>query len=111
MKMKRYTKSKLLEAIKGSKGVISVIAKRLDCSWATARMNIQRFPDTLQAYHDEEDTAIDKAEVELLKLIDNADSAMIKFYLMTKGKARGYTYEVDTKTELQTDNEIKIKIE
>ena len=83
----------LLAAIKDSSGFYSVIAKRLGCSWHAVQNAIERSPEAQQALLDEEETTLDFVEGKALARIKADDGAMIRFYLATKGKKRGYTYE------------------
>lgn len=85
-----FTKEQVTEAIEGSAGIVSTIAKRLNCSWHTADKYVNRWECTRQAYANEEEHALDLAETKLLKLINAEDGTMIRYYLSTKGKRRGY---------------------
>jgi len=84
-------KTKAIEAIKGSGGIISTIAKRLDCNWATAKKLISRWPDAEVAYRDEKEQLTDMAETTLLSAIRAGDIQAAKWYLSTIGKDRGYS--------------------
>lgn len=88
----RWTKEQVLEAIKGSMGIVSAIAARLDkCGWCTAQRYIERWQETREAYADECERSLDMSESQLLKAIQSGDGPMIRFHLATKGKRRGYT--------------------
>lgn len=94
MGRKRILKKKeLLEAIKGSRGIISTIAARLHCEWHTVDTAIKMYPECMQALADENETMLDFVEGKAAERIKDGDGAMIRFYLATKGKKRGYTYE------------------
>lgn len=86
-------KKDLLEAIKGSYGIMSTVAARLHCDWHTADDAIKRFPEALQAMADEGESVLDFTEGKAIERIKDGDSVMIRFMLATKGKKRGYTYE------------------
>jgi hypothetical protein len=112
MGRKRILKKKeLLEAIQGSRGFISTIAARLHCEWHTVDNAIKLYPECMQALADENETTLDFVEGKAIQRINDGDGAMIRFYLATKGKKRGFTYdeklEVDEATE---DNELAIEI-
>ena len=83
----------LLEAIKGSYGIISTVAARLHCSWHAVDDTIKLFPSCIQAMADENESVIDFTEGKAIERIKDGDGAMIRFMLATKGKKRGYTYE------------------
>ena len=94
MGRKRLLKEhELIEAIKGSRGFISTIASRLHCDWHTVDDAIKLSEKAQQAIKDEEETTLDVVEGKALSKINDGDGAMIRFYLATKGKKRGYTYE------------------
>ena len=94
MGRKRILKKKeLLEAIKGSRGIISTIAARLHCEWHTVDTAIKMYPECMQALQDENETMLDFVEGKAAERIKDGDGAMIRFYLATKGRKRGYTYE------------------
>lgn len=86
-------KKELLEAIKGSYGIMSTVAARLHCDWHTADDAIKRFPEALQAMADEGESVLDFTEGKAIERIRDGDGVMIRFMLATKGKKRGYTYE------------------
>ena len=99
----------LLAAIKDSSGFYSVIAKRLGCSWHAVQNAIERSPEAQQALLDEEETTLDFVEGKALARIKADDGAMIRFYLATKGKKRGYTYEDKLEAdESAEDNNINV---
>jgi len=87
----RYDMQTVLDAISGSGAIMSTIAKRLNCGWATARSYVQRWEETQQAYEDEEQTILDMAESTLYQAIRNNDVQAAKWLLSTKGKRRGYS--------------------
>ena len=93
----RYDMQTVLDAISGSGAIMSTIAKRLNCGWATARTYVQRWEETQQAYEDEEQTILDMAESTLYQAIRNNDVQAAKWVLSTKGKARGFSerYELE----------------
>lgn len=86
-----YTAEQFIKAIPGTAGIISKIAERIGCAWHTAKKYINKMPTVQRAYQDECDTVLDMAESKLLKAIENDDHIMIRYYLSTKGKHRGYT--------------------
>lgn len=94
MGRKRILKKKeLLDAIKGSYGIISTIAGRLHCDWHTVDDTIKLYPECIQALEDEKECVLDFTEGKAIERIKEGDGTMIRFMLATKGKKRGYTYE------------------
>lgn len=88
--MKRYSKATIVEAIRGTGGVVSSIASRLDCSWNCAKKYIEKWPETVQAYEDEKEAILDLCESVLYAAIKNGDTQSAKWLLATKGKERGF---------------------
>ena len=94
MGRKKSIKEKdLLAAIEDSNGFVTTIAARLHCSWHAADNAIKASAAAMQAIKDEEEKTLDFVEGKAITKINEGDGAMIRFYLATKGKKRGYTYE------------------
>lgn len=85
-----YTAAQFLAAIPGSGGIVSTIARRVGCTWHTARKYIDLYTTVKKSYDDECESVIDMAEGVLLKGIKDGDTADAKWYLARKGKQRGY---------------------
>lgn len=90
---RNFKKKDVLDAIDGSYGIVSTVAAKLHCNWHTADEYIKKWPETLQALSDEEESKLDFVEGKAIKKINEGDGAMIRFYLATKGKKRGFTYD------------------
>jgi len=86
-----YTAQQFIEAIPGTGGIVTAIAKRVGCAWNTARKYIDSHPTVRAAYDNECESVLDLAEAKTIEAIKSGDSAMIRYYLSTKGKNRGYT--------------------
>ena len=100
MGRKKSIKEKdLLAAIENSNGFVTTIAARLHCSWHAADNAIKASALALQAIKDEEEKTLDFVEGKAIKKINDGDGAMIRFYLATKGKKRGYTYDEKLETD------------
>ena len=110
MGRKKSIKEKdLLAAIEDSNGFVTTIAARLHCSWHAADNAIKASALALQAIKDEEEKTLDFVEGKAIKKINEGDGAMIRFYLATKGKKRGYTYDEKLETdESAEDNNINV---
>ena len=94
MGRKKSIKEKdLLAAIEDSNGFVTTIAARLHCSWHAADNAIKASAAAIQAMKDEEEKTLDFVEGKAITKINEGDGAMIRFYLATKGKKRGFTYE------------------
>lgn len=86
----RYTAAQFIDAIPGTGGIITSIAKKVGCTWNTAKKYITNHPTVAQAYSNEENSVLDMAEVEMIKAMQDGELSALKFYLKTKGKKRGY---------------------
>ena len=106
---KRIKEKDLLAAIEDSNGFVTTIAARLHCSWHAADNAIKASALALQAIKDEEEKTLDFVEGKAIKKINEGDGAMIRFYLATKGKKRGFTYEEKLEAdETAEDNNINV---
>jgi hypothetical protein len=90
-----YTVEQFLIAIPKTGGIVSTIAQRVGCSWATARKFIDTHPTVLSAYRDECESVIDMAESKLINAMNNDDIDSIKWYLARKGKHRGFSERLE----------------
>ena len=110
MGRKKSIKEKdLLAAIEDSNGFVTTIAARLHCSWHAADNAIKASALALQAIKDEEEKTLDFVEGKAIKKINEGDGAMIRFYLATKGKKRGFTYEEKLEAdETAEDNNVNV---
>ena len=94
-----YTAQQFLEAIPGTGGIVTAIAKKVGCDWSTAKKYIGAHPTVQAAYNDECESVLDLAEAKTIQLIQAGDAQMIRYYLSTKGKDRGYGDRVDVHHE------------
>ena len=110
MGRKKSIKEKdLLAAIEDSNGFVTTIAARLHCSWHAADNAIKASPAAIQAIKDEEEKTLDFVEGKAITKINEGDGAMIRFYLATKGKKRGYTYDEKLEAdESAEDNNVNV---
>jgi hypothetical protein len=88
--MVRISKRRILKAIDGSAGIITVIANRVGCSRLTIYERVEKDPDIKDALMQSKEQLIDVAESKLAEKINVGDLGSIKFYLQTQGKHRGY---------------------
>ena len=110
MGRKKSIKEKdLLAAIEDSNGFVTTIAARLHCSWHAADNAIKASALALQAIKDEEEKTLDFVEGKAITKINEGDGAMIRFYLATKGKKRGFTYDEKLEAdESAEDNNVNV---
>ena len=113
MGRKKIVKEKeLLAAIADSRGFYSVIAERLGVAWATVKSAVEESDAAQLAIRAEEEKTLDFVEGKAIARIKADDGAMIRFYLATKGKKRGYTYDETTATAEAAiaDTEVNIRV-
>jgi hypothetical protein len=103
-------KENVLKAIKGSGGIVSTVAKKLNCDWHTASKYINRWEETKEAMQDENETILDMAEGTLFNAIKDSDVQAAKWILATKGKKRGYSekHEIEHSGGISIDTEFDI---
>lgn len=100
-KASTFQASQFIEAIPGTHGIVSTIAKKVGCSWNTAKKFIDEYPTVKAVYEAEQESILDMAESILVnnikislsdqqKLKRPVDSADAKWLLSKKGKHRGY---------------------
>jgi hypothetical protein len=82
----RYNVIQFIDAIKGSGGIISTIAKRIGCDWHTAAKWIAEYPTVGKAYQDECERVNDMAVGILLKSIEGGNTQDAKWWLARKRK-------------------------
>jgi hypothetical protein len=109
--MINYTEDEILAAIKGSGGIMSTVAKRLNCHWTTADRNIKINENAKRAMEDENESILDLAESVLIKSVREGDMPSVFYYLNNKGKKRGYNtrLEVADKTIVNVNFKDTIK--
>ena len=88
-------KETVLEAIKGSGGIVSTVSKRLDCAWHTANKYIHEWDETKAAFEDEREAILDMAEGVIYQSIKEGNSQDAKWILSTLGKKRGFSEKVE----------------
>ncbi|MBO4311653.1 MAG: hypothetical protein J5828_01485 [Desulfovibrionaceae bacterium] len=89
----KRTKAQVLEAIRGSKGLRTVILARLGVSsYDTLRSYLERWPETREALEREEEKLLDDAEWQLFEQARAGNLSAIMYLLNNKGKKRGYSW-------------------
>lgn len=97
-----YTAQQFIDAIPGSGGIISTIARRVGCSWHTAKKYIENYVTVKRAYDDEVGTVgdmVDSIIIRNLQLISEEQKASkkpvditdAKWYATVKLANRGYS--------------------
>lgn len=92
-----YTREQVLEAIAGSYGNVLTVARRLGCTWATARKYIDRWKETREALAQERMVLLDAAECVIYQAIEQNDAQTAKWVLSRLGKDRGWGNSYDVR--------------
>jgi len=91
----QYTAQQFIDAIPGTGGVITSIARRVGCDWHTAKKYLTEYPTITRAWDNEREGMLDMAEVALFKAVKDGEQWAVKFFLTTIGKQRGYVERVE----------------
>lgn len=96
--MPSYELDDFLNATVDSGGIVSLIARRLNCTRQTVYNWMKEYPELAAAIQDEKEKIKDLAEGGLYALIKDKNLGAIIFYLKTQAKDRGYTEQVGVST-------------
>jgi hypothetical protein len=93
--MPRRTDAQIIEAIRNSRGLIAVAARKLGVSRRTVYNRMEKSEDIREALDEARDFVLDVGQAKLYQAVENGESWAIQYLLTTLGKSRGFT----TKTE------------
>ena len=91
----KYSEEVILNAVKDSGAIMSVVAERLGVSWFTARKYILHYPSAVETFEHEENRALDLAQSKLMEKVYAGDLNAIEFYLTKKGRRKGWGSEAE----------------
>ena len=86
----RYTAAQVIAALKHTKGLMYLTAKRLGCSYNTVLNYCERYPSVQETRDALRGEMIDLAEQKLWHSINKGEAWGITLCLKTLGKNRGY---------------------
>lgn len=86
----RFTKAKMIEALRLNGGLLFPTAKALGCAYNTVKNYIKRYPEVQEAIDEINENVKDMAEGHLYNAIKAGDMKVIMFYLDRKAGDRGY---------------------
>jgi len=95
-----YSPEQMIEALRQSRGLVSLAAEMMGCARQTVYEYMEAFPEIRQAREDARHGMLDVAEGMLFKKIQEGDMTAIIFYLKTQGKDRGYIERLDIGLEM-----------
>ena len=93
---KKISQEQMLEAIKGSQGLVTKIQRKLEAMleeticWDTVEKYVHKWESCEKAVKAEKESMLDLAENNIFKDLVNGDSATSKWFLRMTGKERGY---------------------
>lgn len=105
-KLKKLPKEAMIEALQKCLGIVSQAAKKAKIDRCTHYEWMKTDEDYKKRVEDIDNIAIDFAEGKMFQQIKNNDSGLIRFYLTTKAKHRGYT---ESQPNSQKTLTIKVK--
>jgi hypothetical protein len=86
MGRRKYSNKRVLNAIKGSGGIKTTIAKRLKCDWNTVQTYVTTVPELMAAYEAERESVTDMAATVLVRSIQSGNVTDAKWYLERRRK-------------------------
>jgi len=104
-----FKATQFIEAIPGTGGIKSAIARKVGCDWHTVDKYVKTYPTVKQAYDDECEGVLDLAEVKLIEQVKNGEQWAVKYMLSTKGKNRGFTERTEISGADGKDITINVK--
>ena len=108
--MTKLNVEKVKEGIKGSAGVIAIIAKQCGVSRQAMYEFLEKNPKLKEDVKQESERIIDLGESELFKLVKKGEFPAIKYLLSTKGKKRGYVEKQELTHSTDIDWPVEIII-
>lgn len=105
-KGERYTAAQVIDAIRQTKGMLTVAAKRLGCAPDTVYRYVREYPTVAQAVKEQRESVTDMAELALYKAIQEGEGWAVCFYLKTQGKQRGYIEKQQIEHSFQQISEL-----
>ena len=90
--MAKYTKSQMADALRETKGQITLAARRVGCAYNTMRAYIDKYPELADIQEEELEKMGDAVELALYdEAVNKRTTAALIFLAKTKFKNRGYT--------------------
>lgn len=90
-KKRENTATRIIEALKENKGLLTKAAVKAGVSYRTINRYVNEFPLVAEAVHEAKESLLDKAESKLFDAVDKGEAWAICFYLKTQGKDRHYS--------------------
>lgn len=112
--MAKYKVADMVQALRESKGMVYVTARKLGCSPTTVYNYAAKHPSVQEAIDSERGLMVDTGELALWKALQNGEAWAVSLVLKTLGKSRGYVERVETTgadgDPVQTQAEVSIDL-
>ncbi|UVT19031.1 MAG: hypothetical protein H8K03_14595 [Nitrospira sp.] len=96
----------IASALERAHGMITVATGLLNCSMQTIYNAVRSYPEVKDTFYDAHEPCLDRAELALLKAINNGQAWGICFYLKIQGRKRGSVEKVDVGAASSTLKEL-----
>lgn len=84
------TDKQIADAIKQYRGMTCIMARGLGVNNSTIRRRINQSPELIELLEEEREMQVDLTELCLFRQIEAGDAGLIRFFLTTHGRRRGY---------------------
>lgn len=101
---RRYSISEMSEALRASKGLVSVAAERLGCSHQTLYNGLKRSDKLRSVLKQQREVRIDVAEAKLDEALERGEAWAVALTLKTLGRRRGYVERREMDSTVQHVN-------
>lgn len=98
-KPEQFTAQQFIDAIPGTGGIISALARKVGCAWHTAQKYIDSYPTVKQAYENECAGIDDLAETTVIKAIKGGDLGAAKWWLEKRRRDK-FSDRLEVKAEI-----------
>lgn len=85
----------MIDALMATKGMKTLAARKLGCSYVTVQRYIEKYPTVRAAFEEAQEQSGDMVELKLLEQIQKGDTTAIIFALKTRYRSRGYNERLD----------------
>src|SRR5262245_38015956 len=90
MKKQKWTAQQMIDALKETKGMVYLAARKIGCDPKTVYTYAKRYASVQAAIDDERGHFVDTCELALNRAVLNGEGWAVCFALKTLGKDRGY---------------------
>ncbi len=99
MARRKPTDAEIEDALRKTRGMLALAAKSLGIHRGTLWARLKNSPELRAVADEENDVILDIAESHLVAAVVSGDMDQVRFYLRTKGRARGYGDRLEIKAE------------